>query len=58
MNQVVCVSRPQETLPPTLDAAKFHIMRSLYKPSVWNQAHSPYPDLTPVTEMGWMHMDS
>ena len=52
-----CVGRTQETLPPTSDAAKFHIMRSHYQASVWNQAHSPYPDLPPVTEMGWMHLD-
>ena len=32
-------------------------MRSHYQASVWNQAHSPYPDLPQVTEMGWMHMD-
>ena len=33
------------------------IMRSYYQASVWNQAHSLYPDLPPVTEMGWMHLD-
>ena len=38
-------------------SAKFHIMRSHYQASVWNQAHSPYPALPPVTEMGWMHLD-
>ena len=52
-----CVGHTQETLPPTSDAAKFHIMRSYYQASVWNQAHSLYPDLPPVTEMGWMHLD-
>ena len=46
-----------ETRPPTSDAPKFHIVRSHYQASVWNQAHSPYPDLPPVTEMGWMHLD-
>ena len=49
-----CMGRTQETLPPTSDAAKFHIMRSHHQASVWNQAHSPYPDLPTVTEMGWM----
>ena len=51
------IGRTQETLPPTSDTAKFHIMRSHYQASVWNQAHSPYPDLPPVTEMRWMHLD-
>ena len=51
--KLFCIGRTQETLPPTSDAATFHIMRSHYLASVWNQAHSPYP----VTEMGWMHLD-
>ena len=55
--KLFCIGRTQETLPPTSDAAKFHTMRSHYQASVWNQAHSPYPDLPPVTEMGWMHLD-
>ena len=28
-----------------------------YQASVLNQAHLPCPDLLPVTEMGWMHLD-
>ena len=32
-------------------------MRAQYQASVWNQAHLPCPDLLPVTEMGWMHLD-
>ena len=56
--KLFCIGRTQETLPTTSDAAKFHIMRSHYQASVWKQAHSPYPDLSPVTEMGWMHLDS
>ena len=55
--KLYCIGRTQETLPTTSDAAKFHIMRSHYQASVWNQAHSPYADLPPVTEMGWMHLD-
>ncbi len=55
--KLFCIGRTQDTLPPTSDAAKFHIMRSHYQASVWNQAHSPYPDLPPVNEMGWMHLD-
>ena len=31
---------------------------TFYQASVWNQAHSPYHDLPPVTDiMGWMHVD-
>ena len=55
--KLFCIGHAQETLPPTSDAAKFHIMRSHYQASVWNQAHLPHPDLPPVTEMGWMHLD-
>ena len=54
--KLFCVGRTQETLPTTSDEATFHIMRSYYQASVWNQAHSPYPDLPSVTEMGWMHL--
>ena len=54
--KLFCIGRAHETLPPTSDAAKFHIMRAHYQASVWNQAHLPYPDLPPVTEMGWMHL--
>ena len=55
--KLFCIGRTQDTLPPTSDAAKFHIMRSHYQASVWNQAHLPYHDLPPVTEMRWMHLD-
>ena len=48
-----CIGRTQDTLPPTSDAATFHFMRSYYQVSVWNQAHSLYPDLPPGTEMGY-----
>ena len=56
--KLFCISRTQETLPPTSDAAViFYIMRSHNQASVWNLAHSPYPDLPPVSEMGWMRLD-
>ena len=56
--KLFCIGYTQDTLPPTTDAAKFHIMRSHNQASVWNQAHSPYTALPPVTtEMGWMHLD-
>jgi len=34
------IGQPQESLPPTSDAAKFNIMHSHYGASVWNQAHT------------------
>ena len=55
--KLFCIGRAHETLPPTSDATTFHIMRAHYQASVWNQAHLPCPDLLPVTEMGWMHLD-
>lgn len=55
--KLFCKGRPQETLPPTSDAVKFHIMRSHYQATIWNQAHLPHPDLPPVDEMGWMHKE-
>ena len=47
-----CIGWAQENLPPTSDAAKFHIMRSHCQASVWNQAHLQHPDLPPVTKNG------
>ena len=55
--KLFCIGRAHETLPPTSDATKFHIIRAQYQASVWHQAHLPCPDLLPVTEMGWMHLD-
>ena len=55
--KLFCTGHPQEKLPPTSDAAKFHIVRAHYQANVWNQAHVSYPDLPLVTDMGWMHSD-
>ncbi|XP_051232747.1 uncharacterized protein LOC127350304 [Dicentrarchus labrax] len=55
--KLFCKGCPQETLPPTSDAVKFHIMRSHYQATIWNQAHLPHPDLPPVDEMGWIHKE-
>lgn len=55
--KLFCIGHSQETLPPTSDAAKFHILRAHYQASVWNQAHMSHPDLPPETEMGWMNLD-
>lgn len=55
--KLFCNGHSQETLPPTSDAAKLHIMRAHYQATVWNQAHMSHPNLPPVTEMGWMNLD-
>ena len=55
--KLFCIGRAHKTLPTTSNATKFHIMRAHYQASVWNQAHLPCPDLLPVTEIGWMHLD-
>lgn len=53
--KLFCLARPQESLPPTSDAALSHIKRSHYQASIWNQAHLPNPNLPDITEMGWIH---
>ena len=55
--KLFCVGRAQEALPPTSDAAKFHIRRAHYQASIWNQANSPIPVLPLVTDMGWVRVD-
>ena len=55
--KLFCIGQVQEALPPTSDAAQFHIMRSHYQASVWNQAHIPSPVLPTVTGMGWDRKD-
>ena len=52
--KLFCKGRPQDTLPPTTDAVRFHIMRAHYQATIWNKAHLPHPNLPPVEEMGWM----
>ena len=55
--KLFCIGRAQEALPPTSDAARFHIMRSHYQASIWIQAHVPSPVLPTVTDMGWDRKD-
>lgn len=55
--KLFCSGRSQESLPPTSDAARFHIMRAHYQASIWSQAHRPHPVLPPVTEMGWVELN-
>ena len=46
-----------ETLPPSSDAAKFHIERANYQGFIWREAHNPMPSLPPPTECGWRLVD-
>ena len=55
--KLFCEGRSQECLPPTSDAVKFHIMRSHYQATIWNQAHLPYPSIPPLTDIGWILED-
>lgn len=45
--------RASEALPPTSDAAEFHIRRAHYQALVWRQAHLANPALPPIEQMGW-----
>lgn len=42
-----------EALPPTSDAAQWHIKRAHYQALVWRQAYKTNPILPPIEEMGW-----
>ena len=46
-----------ETLPPSSDAAKFHIERANYQSFIWRKAHNPMPPLPPPTDCGWRLVD-
>lgn len=45
--------RGPEALPPTSDAAQWHIRRAHYQALVWRQANKTNPILPPIEEMGW-----
>ena len=47
--------RSPEALPPTTDAAQWHIRRAHYQTMVWKQAHVTCPRLPPPNNMGWTH---
>ena len=53
---MLCICRAQETLLRHL-MPKFHIFRSHYQASIWNQTHLQHPDLPPVTGMGGMNLE-
>ena len=46
-----------DILPPTSDAAPFHIRRSHYQSLIWCQASVAKPVLPLITTMGWEHID-
>lgn len=51
-----CKGHLQEALPPTSDAAHFHIKRSHYQTMVWKQANVTIQQLPLVTDMGWKYI--
>ena len=55
--KLFCIGCAQEALPPTSDAAKFHNQTSALPSSIWNQASSPIPALSLVTDMGWVRVE-
>ena len=44
----------QESLPPTSNAAHFHIRRAHYETLLWKQATSTNPELPQITTTGWV----
>ena len=46
-----------ESLPPTSDAAKFHIAHAGYQSFFWREAHNPMPPVPLPMECGWTLKD-
>ena len=42
-----------ESLPPSSDAAKYHIQRAAFQSFIWRQADQPQPEVPSPTECGW-----
>ncbi|CAH3188967.1 unnamed protein product [Porites lobata] len=49
--------RSPEALPPTSDAARWHIARAHFQAMVWRQAHETNPTLPLPETMGWTKPD-
>ena len=49
--------RSPEALPPTSDAARWHIARAHFQAMVWRQAHETNPTLPLPETMGWTKSD-
>ncbi|CAH3166947.1 unnamed protein product [Porites lobata] len=49
--------RSSEALPPTSDAARWHIARAHFQAMVWRQAHETNPTLPLPETMGWTKSD-
>ena len=49
--------RSPEALPPTSDAARWHIARAHFQAMVWRQAHETDPTLPLPETMGWTKSD-
>ena len=46
-----------ESLPPSNDAAKYHIERANFQSFVWREDNNPMPDVPSPTECGWRLLD-
>ena len=49
--------RSSEALPPTIDAARWHIYEAHFQAMVWRQAHKTNPTLPLPETMGWTKSD-
>ena len=49
--------RSPEALPPTSDAARWHIRRAHFQAMVWKQAHVTHPTLPLPETMGWTKLN-
>jgi hypothetical protein len=46
-----------ESMPPSSDAAKYHIQRANYQSLIWREACNPNPAIPSPTESGWKLTD-
>ena len=49
--------RSPEALPPTSDAARWHITSARFQAMLWRQAHKTNPTLPLPETMGWTNSD-
>ena len=46
-----------ESMPPSSDAAKYHIQRANYQSLIWREACNPNPVIPSPTDSGWKLVD-
>lgn len=52
-----CTTGKPETLPPTSDVLRFHLMRVHHQIMMWRNAPCATPDLPSPVQMGWSKND-